>query len=159
MKGRSFCMGLLLLLAGFALGQKIPSKEAIAIAMAQYPGTVIGAPTLHEWKNHHEWGIRVKSGNAYRDVFVNCETGKIDAVTPSHAGAPPLKVPPFKYTAEEAETIALVTYQGKAIGTPAYREWKGNRHVWGIRVKSGNVIRDVFVDVDTGKIDAAVIRK
>lgn len=62
-----------------------------------------------------------------------------------------------RISANEALRIAQNRYPGQVIGQPTMHTWQGHRD-WGVRVRSGGSVRDVFVNVFSGNIDAANVR-
>jgi uncharacterized membrane protein YkoI len=59
---------------------KLTAGKASSIAIAKYPGTVVGSPKLENEENGWEYSVLVRSGKQLREVMVNANTGSIASV-------------------------------------------------------------------------------
>ena len=56
---------------------KVTSLKAAQVALAKYPGKVIGKIVLEDEEGHWQYAVNVRSGTKLREVMVDAKTGKI----------------------------------------------------------------------------------
>ena len=72
------------------------------------------------------------------------------------AGLPAIaqeKAPKPKFTAEQANSIAVKKYHGKVVGKTKLENEEG-KWQYGVLVQTGKTLREVMVNARTGKIDS-----
>ncbi len=59
---------------------KISAAQARKVALAKYPGKVVGKIELENEEGTWQYAVMIQSGKKLREVMVNAKTGKIDNV-------------------------------------------------------------------------------
>jgi len=81
---RLLSIGVVIAASVLSFGQgahaKITSAQARKIALAKYPGKVVGKVELENEEGTWQYSVMVRSGKKLREVMVNAKTGKIDNV-------------------------------------------------------------------------------
>ncbi|MCL4538865.1 MAG: PepSY domain-containing protein [Bacteroidetes bacterium] len=159
MKFRSTVMvAMALCLPIFAQAQskpKITKSQAEKAALAEVEGGKVLSGEYEHEAGKYIWSFDIKSGNRINEVWVDPNTARVIKVADeSMANEKKEKsedMKSAKITKEEAEKIALKAVPGGKV-MEAELEHESGMHIWSLDVKSGKVIKEVWINPQSGKV-------
>jgi uncharacterized membrane protein YkoI len=144
---------------------KVSASQAKKTALAQYPGKVVGKIKLENEDGAWEYAVNVRSGSVMHEVMVDANTNTVaseEVTTPAEEAAEakaaktPTRKPHVKVSAGKARKAALAKYPGKVVGKVTL-ENEGGQWQYAVNVRSGDTLREVMVDANTGEIAGAEV--